>query len=100
MYHLVIVYRLDYRNVQELKNTIKYLSNKIDSMKSYDDKIKMLLSTIETIKRCYAYYDDKNIIEHGGFIYGDNAKSIVEYTDKFKIKNVSISLCTCTKENY
>ena len=56
--------------------------------------------TKSQIKRCYAYYDDKNTIEHGGFIYGGDAKFMVEYTDKFKIKNVSISLSTCTENNY
>ena len=58
--------------------------------------------TPSEIKRCYGYHE-KNIISHGGFIYGGDAYFRVEYTNEWKVKNILIELKTCTdydNDNY
>lgn len=66
---------------------------------SFAKNIKKIL-TPSQIKRCYGYYNDSNTLEHNGFIYGGAAKFKVEYTSKWKIKNILIELTTWTEYDY
>ena len=56
--------------------------------------------TPEQIKKCYGFYPETNVITHGGFIYGGKANFKVEYTGKWKVKNISIELETWTNYDY
>jgi hypothetical protein len=74
------------------------LYSSINDMINFAKYIPKIL-TPSQIKRCYGYYE-KNIISHGGSIYGGKANFKVEYTNKWYIKSILIELETWTNFDY
>jgi CubicO group peptidase (beta-lactamase class C family) len=70
----------------------------VADMFNFAKNILKILTPLQ-IKRCYGFYE-KNTIKHGGYIYGGKAKFKVEYTNKWKIKNIVIELETWTEYDY
>lgn len=70
----------------------------VADMSNFAKYIPKILSA-KQLNKCYGFYEG-NTLEHKGYIYGGTSSFKVEYTNKWKIKNIAIECSTWTEWDY